>query len=153
MNKKPDFDLEAAHRYFSAHCFNSAWDLIDKTGRTPAEDERMVQLNQASLWHWSQRADCSDQNLSVGYWQAARIRTLLGQADEARRCAQLSLQYSEKLEPFYKGYAYEALARAEQVAGDREKARELAAEAHRLAEQVSDAEEKKLLLDDLAGIG
>ncbi len=152
MNKKPDFDVEAAHRYFSAHCFNSAWDLIDKTDRTPAEDERMVQLNQASMWHWSQRGDCSDQNLSVGYWQAARIRALLGQADEARRCAQLSLQYSGKLKPFYQGYAYEALARAEQVAGNREKARELAAEAHRLAEMVSDAEEKKLLLDDLAGL-
>jgi len=153
MNKKPDFDVDAAHRYFSAHCFNSAWDLIDKTDRTPIEDERMVQLNQASLWHWSQRADCSDQNLSVGYWQAARIRALLGQVDEARRCGQLSLQYSEKLEPFYQGYAYEALARAELVAGDREKARELAAEARRLAGMVSDAEEKKLLLDDLAGIG
>ena len=153
MNKKPDFDLEAAHRYFSAYCFNSAWDLIDKNGRTPEEDARLIQLNQASMWHWSQRPDCSDQNRSVGYWQAARIRALLGQAGEARRYGQLSLQYGEKLEPFYKGYAFEALARAEQVAGNQDKAREFAAEARRLAEQVSDTEDKKLLLDDLVGFG
>ena len=153
MNKKPDFDLEAAHRYFSAHCFNSAWDLIDKIERTLEEDERMIQLNQASTWHWSQRDDCSDKNLSVGYWQAARIRALLGQADEARRYGQLSLQYSENLEPFYQGYAYEALARAEQVAGNMVRVREYAAAAHRLAEQVSDADDRKLLMDDLAGFG
>ena len=153
MNKKPDFDLEAAHRYFSAHCFNSAWDLIDKSTRTPEEDEGMIQLNQASMWHWSQRADCSDQNLSVGYWQAARIRALLGQAGEARRYGQLCLQYSKNLEPFYKGYAYEALARAEQVAGNLENAREYADEARRLAEMVSDAEDRKLLMDDLVGFG
>ena len=153
MHKKPDFDVSAAHRYFSAHCFNGAWDLIDKADRTPEEEEHMIQLNQASLWHWSQREDNADKNRSVGYWQASRIRALLRHANEARRYGQLSLQYSSKLEPFYQGYAYEALARAEQVAGNRALAQEYAAEARRLAEQVSDAEEKKLLVDDLAGIG
>jgi hypothetical protein len=152
VNKKPDFDTASAHRYFSAHCFNSAWDLIDKIGRTPEEDELMIQLNQASIWHWSQRADNADKNRSIGYWQASRIRALLGQADEARRYGQLCLQYSGQLEPFYLGYAYEALARAEQVAGNPAEAREYAAEARRLASQVSEAGEKKALLDDLAGI-
>jgi hypothetical protein len=32
-----NFDLAAAHKYFSAHCFNAAWDLIEKKDRTPAE--------------------------------------------------------------------------------------------------------------------
>lgn len=153
MNKKPDFDVNSAHRYFSAHCFNSAWDLIDKTDRTPEEAELMIQLNQASMWHWSQREDCSDQNRSIGYWQAARIRTLLGQAEEARRYAQLCLQYSQQLAPFYLGYAYEALARAEHQAGNAAKAREFATEARRLAGLVTDKEDQKLLLDDLDSIG
>lgn len=149
MSKQPAFDVQAAHRYFSAHCFNSAWDLIDKSGRSLEEGERMIQLNQASLWHWSQRPDCTDQNRSVGYWQASRIRALLGQADEARRYGQLCLQYSQELEPFYLGYAYEALARAEQAAGNQAGAREYAAEAQRLAGLVSDPEDRKLLMDDL----
>lgn len=152
MNKKPDFDVQAAHRYFSVFCFNSAWDLIEKIDRRSEEAERMLLLNQASLWHWSQRADCSDKNLSVGYWQASRIRALLGQADEALRYAHLSLQYSANLPPFHQGYAYEALARAEQVAGNLSTAGEYAAEAYRLAQQVSDPEDKKLLLDDLHGL-
>ena len=30
MTKKEDFDQAAAHKYFSAKCFNQAWELIDK---------------------------------------------------------------------------------------------------------------------------
>ena len=33
MSEQPGFDLQAAHRYFSAACFNQAWDLIDKADR------------------------------------------------------------------------------------------------------------------------
>ena len=35
MAKAPEFDVSAARSYFSARCFNRAWDLIEKTGRTP----------------------------------------------------------------------------------------------------------------------
>jgi hypothetical protein len=55
MPKQPDFDVKAAHRYFSAHCFNAAWELIEKKDRTPEEDRQMVSLNQASLYHWRGR--------------------------------------------------------------------------------------------------
>lgn len=51
MSKKPDFDMDAAHRYFSAGCFNRAWDLMEKSSRTPEEDEQMIRLALASHWH------------------------------------------------------------------------------------------------------
>ena len=118
MNKKPDFNVEAAHRYFSAHCFNSAWDLIDKTDRTPEEDERMVQLNQASMWHWSQRADAP---IRTCLSATGRLRAFAPCSDmPTKRAAVGSSACSTvtQLAPFYLGYAYEALARAEQVAGN-----------------------------------
>jgi hypothetical protein len=118
MPAAPTFDLAAAHKYFAADCFNKAWDLIEKPDRTPEEDRLMVALNQASVFHWLNRADCTSENLSVGFWQASRIQALLGRADEARRQAETSLSYSHSLEPFYLGYAYEALARAEVMAGN-----------------------------------
>ena len=66
MAKAPDFDLEAAHKYFAAYCFNHAWDLIEKADRTPEDDRALVALNQASLFHWSQRPDNDDKRRSVG---------------------------------------------------------------------------------------
>jgi hypothetical protein len=146
------FEVEAAHKFFAADCFNKAWDLIDKEGRTPEEDEQMILLNQASIWHWTGRDDCKDTNLSVGYWQASRIYALLGQADSARRYGELSLKYSHDAEPFFAGYAYEALARAEKVAGDAAQMNGYLEQAKAQAEKVTDEQDRKLLEDDLATI-
>ena len=54
--------------------------------------------------------------------------------------------------PFYLGYAYEALARAELTAGDRGKMAEYLKEARRAASVVPDAEAKKQLEADLETI-
>jgi len=76
---------------------------------------------------------------------------MLGQADNARRYGLLSLAASQQegVPPFYLGYAYEALARAEQVAGDRGQMALYLAEALRVAGQVSDPGAQKQLMDDL----
>jgi hypothetical protein len=150
--KSPKFNLKAAHKYFSAHCFNRAWDLIEKEGRLPEEDRLMVALNQASLYHWSQRPDCTDRNRSIGYWQASRIQAILGNAVEARRYAEICLSFSHELEPFYLGYAYEALARAAGVAGNRAECAEYLAAAVASAKSVSSKEDRELLESDLAGL-
>ena len=152
MKKEPTFDLAEAHRFFAAECFNRAWDLIEKPERTPDEDEQMVRLNQASLYHWSQREDCTNKNLSIGCWQAARIYALLGQADNARRYGELCLRYSQDEGPFYLGYAYEALARAEALAGQSELVSKYLQEAHRYLAQVTDPEDHQLLEKDLETI-
>lgn len=154
MSKEPEFNLSKAHKYFSANCFNSAWDLIDKTDRTPQEDEQMLQLSMASAWHWTQREDVKPTNISVSYWQIARIYALLGQGDNARRYGQMCLEVSrgEDIPPFYLGYAYEALARAEMVADDSNKMMDYLTKARHTAEQMTDEESKKLLLADLESI-
>jgi hypothetical protein len=151
MPKKPDFDLQAAHKYFSAQCFNAAWDLIEKPDRSPEEDEQMIQLTQASNWHWTQRDDYNRKNASIGTWQASRVYVILGEVDNARKYGQLCLDASEsdEIEPFYLGYAYEALARAESVAGNREKVHEYLAKAREAASLVKAVEDRKLLEDDL----
>jgi hypothetical protein len=150
MTKSPNFDVSAAHKYFAAHCFNQAWELIEKKERTPEEDLLMVALNQASLYHWSQRPDCSDKNRSVGYWQASRIQSILGNTTEARRYAEVCLSYSHDLEPFYIGYAFEALALAEKIAGNSSKCSEYLAAAEEKVKSIASEEDRELLEKDLA---
>lgn len=150
VTKAPAFDIEAAHRHFAAECFNRAWDLIDKKDRTAADERLMVALSQASIFHWMQRPDVTDRNLSVGYWQASRIHALIGAAPEARRLAEICRQYSAGLAPFYLGYAHEALARACALAGESSGASDHIQEAEALAAQVSGNEDRDLLVADLA---
>ncbi len=154
MSKKLPFEIADAHRYFAVDCFNKAWDLIDQSERTPDEDQQMIGLGQASLWHWARREDCTDRNLSVGCWQVSRIYALVGQADEARRYGQLSLDSGRRSElpPFFIGYSHEALARAEAGLENRTEMEKHLESAREEADKVSGAEEKKQLLDDLADI-
>jgi len=150
----PDFDLQTAHKYFSASCFNQAWDFIDKPDRTAGEDQEMLLLSLASLWHWTQRKDCTESNLSVAYWQVSRIYALLGKIEDARQYGQrcLDISLGAKLDPFYIAYAYEALARAEAEAHNSMQMHSFLDEAMKLVELVSDPESKKGLLEDLATI-
>lgn len=146
----PAFDPAQAHRWFAAHFFNGTWSLLDKADRTPDDSERMISLAHASLAHWRERADCTPQNLSIGYWQASRVYAVLGQAENALRYGRLCLDMSGTEPPFFLGYAHEALARAEQLAGNLAVARQHLAEARRLAAQVADMEERRALENDLA---
>jgi hypothetical protein len=154
MAKKTGFDHQAAHKYFSAHCFNHAWDLIDKSERTSEEDEQMIHLSLASQYHWSQREDFSSTSASIGFWQTSRIYALIGQVDNARRYGQLCLDASQEegVPPFYLGYAYEALARAEAAGGKEKEMQAFLDLAKSTAEKIDEADEKKMLLDDLETI-
>jgi hypothetical protein len=150
MADQADFDLAAAHKHFSAWCFNRAWDLIEKPDRTEAEVRLMVALSHASIFHWISRLDCTDQNLSVGYWQASRIQALIGNAQQAGLYAQTCLGYSANLEPFYLGYAYEALARAATLMNDAANFADYLDTAESLAQRVIDEQDRQLLAADLS---
>lgn len=153
MADTPNFDIQQAHKYFSADCFNKTWDSMDKDGdRSAEEDMEMLHTAIASIWHWTQREDVTPRNLSIGYWQVSRVYCLIKQPHNARRYGLLSLQYAKGLSPFLKGYAYETLARAEMIANNRvimkvylEKAREMLA-------QIEDEEGRNNLAKDLGTI-
>jgi hypothetical protein len=152
MSSSPSFEITAAHKYFAAHCFNAAWDLIDKPERTTEDDRMMVALSQASIYHWLNRPDCEPRRLSVGYWQASRIQALLGNAAEARNHAEVCLQYSVGQDPFLLGYAYEAMARAAKIAGNTSDAAAQLALAKEQAALVSNKEDREMLQMDLDGL-
>ncbi len=95
MTTAPPFDLAVAHRFFSAQCFNDAWDLVGKADRTPGEDEYLISVCHASLWHWRCRADCTGRHLSIGYWQLSRVYALVGEAANSRKYGELCRSVSE----------------------------------------------------------
>lgn len=148
----PTFDLAPAHQHFSANCFNRAWELMEKPRRTTNDDRQMLLLSLSSLWHWTQRADCTARHLSVGCWQASRVFALLGQAQIAADYGEQCLSHSASEPPFYRAYAHEALARAALAAGDFETLACQLQAARRLAAEVGDGDERALLERDLESL-
>jgi hypothetical protein len=153
MTDTPDFDIQQAHQYFSAHCFNKTWDYMEMDGRRATEENMsMLHTAIASLWHWTQREDVTAENLSVGCWQVSRVYCLLKQPHNARTYGLQALKHARGLSAFYKGYAYETLARAEMILNNRVIMKTHLEKAHEMLVQIEDEEEKQLLAKDLQSI-
>lgn len=146
---EPTFDTTKAHRYFAAHAYNQTWTLLTKPDRTPDDDLQMLARCYASIWHWSNREDETDENRSIGSWQLARVWATLGHADLARQAAERCLHFSASLAPFYRGYAHEAAARAAMLAGDTTATSYHVQQARQCAQQVDEAEDRSVLEADL----
>jgi hypothetical protein len=150
MADTPNFDIQQAHKYFSADCFNKTWDNMDKDGgRSTEENMEMLHTAIASLWHWTQREDVTPRNLSIGYWQVSRVYCLIKQPNNARRYGLLALEYAKNLSPFLKGYAYETLARAEMIANNRVIMKVYLDKAREILAQINDEEDRQALAKDL----
>jgi hypothetical protein len=139
------------HKQLAATCFNATWDLLDLKERTHEEEERMIHLAHASFWHWTQVEGHTPKNLSIGYWQLSRVYAVAGLGERANyygeRCLEVSLE--NQIEPFYIGYAYEAMGRANALLKRDELVKGHIGLGLEYAEQVKDDNSKNMLINDL----
>ena len=152
MNENDNYTLEEAQLLFAKRTHGRTWELLETPARSQDQDEEMLHAAHASLYH------CLRVGTAVhhqrGLWMIARVHVALDQAAEAlryaRRCLDLTEQHSEAMEDFDLAFAYEGMARASALAGEKEKARHY----HQLAEQagqaISDQEDHDIFVADLA---
>jgi hypothetical protein len=145
--------LEAeAERALAKELFNGAWDLLDRDGRTAADDDAMLHMAHASRHHWGNVGTAV--NLARGEWQCARVYAVLRRAEpathHARRC--LALCEEHGIGDFDLAYAYEALARAAAVAGDRAAVAAWLTRARATLTAVAEADDRAQVEADLATV-
>jgi cation transport regulator ChaB len=141
-----------AHRQLAVDLFNGTWELLDRTDRTPKDDERMVHRAHASRYHWEEVPAHQPFHRARGDWLLARVYTVLGRADEALRYARLCLHECEthNLVDWDIAYAHEAMARAAALAGDVDAFSRHHARARALGGLITEKEDRDLLFQDLA---
>jgi len=93
-------------------------------------------------------------NLARGEWQCSRVYAVPGRAEPARFHAERCLELCEAngIGDFDLAYAYEALARAERLAGDEEAVRRHLDDARAAATRIAEAEDREHFLRDLADL-
>jgi hypothetical protein len=114
----PTFDVAAAHRWFAIEANNGAWDLVEKSSRTPAETERMLHLAHASCWHWGQIGQPI--NELRGWTLLTTAYVAAGWSSEAIRFGEESLKRLTEVTdatPFDRACIHGSLAAAYQLAG------------------------------------
>jgi len=150
---EPSIEMEPTEeRSLAAGLFNETWSLLERTERTTADDDRMVHAAHASRFHWGNVGE--PVKLAIGEWQISRVYAVLGRAEPSLHHANRSLQLCEEhgIRDFSLAYAYEALARAHLVAGDRTEAARYTELARRAGQTIAEEEDRELLTQDLEAI-
>jgi len=148
-----DLDV-AAHRRLGVNLYNGVWTLIEKVDRTAAETDEMIHTAHASRYHWSKAG--TTVHLGRGEWLIARVYCVLGRGEPARwhaaRClAQIDAAVAAGgAEDWDLSAAYEAMARAAAVSGDRDAAIAWRDRARAALAGIADLEDREHIEGDLA---
>jgi len=152
-------DLSAAHtadlplhRKLAAELFNGTWTLLEKQDRTPDDDAAMIHMAHASAYHWLQVG--TPRNFARSHWLCSHVYSVLSRPEPALYHAQLTHDICAEngIADFDLAYAFEALARAQAVAGNRAESDGWLERARAATADVADPEDRELLLSDLATI-
>lgn len=137
------------HRRLAVDLFNHVWALLDKPERTAAENDEMLHAAHASRHHWGVVGTAI--NWARGEWQVSRVYAVLGRAEPARFHAQRCLDWCEAdgLKDFDLAFAFEALARAERLAGNEIARAGYRLQAHAAGEQIAEADDREWFFKNL----
>ncbi len=140
---------EQAHEVFSIELNNRVWNLLGKPDRTDTENNEMIWAAYASLYHWSVIG--RPVNIQRGEWMVSHVMAVLNHPESAiyhaDRCWKLTEELN--LEGFDRGYALEALARANACAGNTKQAQKYYADARAYSENIKNPEDAELYISDL----
>src|SRR6476660_2371162 len=141
-------------KLLAAQLFNETWRLLELQGRSEPDDDRMIHAAHASRYHWGQVPSVTPAHLARGDWQISRVYAELGRAEPALHHARRVLEICQEngIGDWDLAFAYEALARAHAVAGDAAQARDFSVHAAAAAENITDDEDRDLVLADLETI-
>jgi hypothetical protein len=141
-------------RLLAAQLFNETWRLMGLPDRTQDDTSRMIGAAHASRFHWSQVPGHTPAHLARGDWLISRVYAELRRAEPALYHARLVLDtcLENGIGDWDLAFAYEALARAHAVAGERGRAREYTDQALAAAKDIAQDPDRELLLGDLETI-
>lgn len=146
-------DLDGAmHRRLGVALFNHVWTLLETPDRSAAQTDEMIHAAHASRFHWSRAEGSEAANLARGEWQCSRVYAVLGRGEPARwhakRC--LAIHEAAGSADWDIASAYEAMARACAVAGDRDAAAAWKAKAVAALDGIADPDEREIIENDIA---
>jgi len=154
MGTKAEALEPEAQRQLGVDYFNKTWTLMEKQGRTREDDDEMIHCAHASAYHWLQVGTAA--NRARSEWQCSRVYAILGRVEpslhHAGRCLELVEANPGEMAEFDLPAAYEALARANLVAGNTAEARRYAELGRAETAKIADEDDRAIMEADFATI-
>lgn len=145
-------DEQTIHKKFAIDLFNQTRDLIEKEERSQEEVDRMINAAHASRYHWEVAGNAL--NIARGEWLISRVYASLNRVEpclyHADRCLQINL--NNDIKDFDLAFAYEAMARGCDLAGDEVNTAKYVELAKEAAKKIKDSKDREYFLSQLATI-
>lgn len=153
MIDDPKVTINEAHTVFARKTNGRIWQLLDQENRTQIEDDELLYAAHASCYHWLQVG--SGVHHQRGEYLISKVYVSLNMPQQAlhhaQRCRQLTEQHSAEMKDFDTAFAYECLARAYAMNGDREAGLKYYELARAAGAKIVNTEDREIFDKDLAG--
>ena len=140
------------HRALGVELYNRTWELLE----AGADADEIVDAGHASAFHWRHATGVTAANHARSHWLCSHVYALLGRPEpalyHAERCLSVVSSDPDNMEEFDLPSAYEALARANAVAGDADEARRFVDLGRAETARIADAEDREQLESQFAEI-
>jgi hypothetical protein len=151
-SRLPPLDREM-ERQLAAGLFNETWRLLGLPKRRPEQDDEMLHAAHASRYHWGNVGE--PKTWARGEWLCARVYVVLKRPSSAiwhaHRCLELLTEFGGA-EDWDEAAAYEGLARAYKLAGNKKQKDEWLAKAREALKSVADPGDREPIENDLKSI-
>lgn len=149
MTEEKRYTEQEFHKKLAVDLFNLVWSLMDKKERTKEEDDKMIHAVHASRFHWGEIG--KPVHFERGEWQISRVYAVLNRPQpalyHAKRCLEICKE--NNIGDWDVAFAYEAMARAYAVAGEKTESEKYMKLAKEAGEQIKEKEDKDLFISDL----
>jgi hypothetical protein len=138
------------HRHLGVDLYNDTWRLLE----SHEDDDELLHQAHASAYHWLKAPECEPRNRARSEWLCSRVYSVLGRAEpalhHAHRCIDICEADPENMEDWDLPFAYEALARAQAIAGNAGEADRYEQKARELGASLADPEDREHLEEALS---
>lgn len=111
--------MKEIHQQLGVDLFNQSWDILLKENRGREDEDKLLNMVHASLYHWRQVG--APINILRGEWMICHVYTLLEHKESALYHAENVLRLMEEQKPtdWDLAYCYEAMARVQALLGNK----------------------------------
>lgn len=143
------FTLEEFHKKVANETNNSIWPVLDSKTPTDAQLEEALHAAHASRYHWSKVGTAV--NMVRAEYMISRVYCAMNRGEPALFHAQRCLQITKEnnIGDFDLAFAYEVMARANAVAGNKSECKKYYELAKTAINQIKDSEDKKICEGEL----